>query len=236
MKHDWRWMLCLGALALVGAPHAGAAAPARVAMKGVHYVYLIRHGAYDPEPALGDLQGGALNALGRDQVRLAGRRLAKLPVRFDTLVTSPFRRARESAAEIGRCLHREAAVDPDLHECTPTADRADFMKNHGAADVAACDSTLALAWARWCVPSPEADRHDLLVCHANVIRWFVSRAVAGDPRRWPGFEIANASLTILAVHADGTVRLATYSDTGHLPLSRQTWTGAGAGWRSAGRK
>jgi hypothetical protein len=43
-------------------------------------------------------------------------------------------------------------------------------------------------------------------------------------------EIANASLTILAVRPDGTSRLVSFSDVGHLPVARQTWTGKGAGW------
>jgi serine/threonine-protein phosphatase PGAM5 len=80
------------------------------------------------------------------------------------------------------------------------------------------------------VPTPDADRHDILVCHGNVIRWFVSHALNGDPRRWPWMEIANGSLTILSVRPDGTARLVCFSDVGHLPLPKQTWSGKGAGW------
>jgi serine/threonine-protein phosphatase PGAM5 len=201
---------------------------------GTHYLYLVRHGIYDPDRGPGDPAGPGLNALGHEQAALIGARLAALPVRPTTLVASTLRRARETAEDIGRALGMTPALDSLLRECTPTSDRADYMKNHAAADVAACDSSLARAWAAYFVPTPGADRHDVLVCHANVIRWLASRVVAGDPVRWSTMEIANGSLTIVAVHADGTARLVMFSDVGHLPVAKQTWTGKGAGWGRAG--
>ena len=194
--------------ARAGAPSYGSA---------THYLYLVRHGIYDPDPDTGNPAGNGLNALGHEQARLVGARLAGLPIRPAALVSSPLRRARETAEDIGRALGMTPTVDALLHECTPTSDRADFMKNHSTGDIAACDSSLALAWARYLVPTPETDRHDILVCHANVIRWFVSRVVGGDPAHWSALEIANGSITIIAVHADGTARLVIFSDVGHLP-------------------
>ena len=120
-------------------------------------------------------------------------------------------------------------ADTLFHECNPASDRADYMKHHAADEMAACDSNLSRAWSRYMVPSPDADRHDILVCHGNVIRWFVSRAVGGEPRRWASMEIGNGSITILAVRPDGTIRLVCFSDVGHLPLATQTWSGKGWG-------
>ena len=200
---------------------------------GTHYLYLVRHGSYDPAPDAGDPAGNGLNALGHEQAALVGARLAALPIRPAALVSSPLRRARETAEDIGRALGMTPALDSLLRECTPTSDRADYMKNHSPGDVAACDSGLARAWARFAVPTPDGDRHDVLVCHANVIRWFVSRVVGGDPVHWSTMEIANGSLTIVAVPADGAARLVMFSDVGHLPLAKQTWTGKGAGWGGA---
>ena len=37
----------------------------------------------------------------------------------------------------------------------------------------------------------------------------------------------------IAVRADGSTRLLMYSDVGHLPAQKQTWTGQGAGWANA---
>ena len=199
---------------------------------GIHYVYLIRHGIYDPDPDRNadDVVTNGLNALGHEQARLIGARLAALPVPPASLVSSNYRRARETAEDIGQLLGKEPVLDTLLHECSPASDRADYMKDHSPGEIAACDSNLARAWAKYIVPSPDADRRDVLVCHGNVIRWFVSRALTGDPRHWSGMEIANASLTILAVRPDGTTRLVCFSDVGHVPVPKQTWTGKGAGW------
>lgn len=73
--------------------------------------------------------------------------------------------------------------------------------------------------------------HDVLVCHGNVIRWFVSRVLSGNGRLWRGMAIANASIAVIAVRADGSTRVAAFSDTGHIPADKQTWTGDGAGWQ-----
>ena len=123
------------------------------------------------------------------------------------------------------------AADSLIHECTPASARADLMRSHSPESVALCDSNLTAAWARYMRPTPEADTHDVLVCHGNVIRWMVSRALVGDAMHWPRMEIGNGSLTVLAVRPDGSVRLVTFSDVGHLPAEVQTWTGKGAGWK-----
>lgn len=228
------WLL----LAAVSAPALAAATPPGGTGKGVHYLYLIRHGDYDREadPDADDVTHNGLNEIGRLQARRVGARLAALPRRPHALITSPFRRARETAAEISAALGMPATVDTLLHECTPRAERADYMKNHTPEDIAACDSNLAAAWRVYAVASPDSDRRDVLVCHGNVIRWMVARALCGDPRGWPRMDIANASITVLAVRADGSVRLVCFSDSGHLAVEEQTWAGPGPGWGSARRR
>lgn len=221
-------------LALV-APGAQAADSPRPA-RGIHYLYLIRHGIYDRDSLADDRTGNGLNAMGREQATLVGARLAALPVKFHALVCSDFARARQTAEVMELSLGMVPTVDSLLHECTPTSDRADYMRNHADAEIALCDSNLASAWGRYMRPTPEADTHDVLVCHGNVIRWLVSRALGPDTRRWWQMEIGNASLTMIAVRPDGTTRLVMFSDAGHIPLDKQTWTGQGAGWGRVGGK
>ena len=197
----------------------------------VRYVYLIRHGDYDRDDAADDRVANGLNGLGHEQSRLLGARLAGLPVKINTLVSSNYTRARDTAAEISSILGIPVVEDSLLHECTPSSDRADFMRSHKADEVAACDANLQAAWTRYMRPSPDADSHNVLVCHGNVIRWFVSRALSMDTKHWGAMDIGNGSLTVLAVRADGSTRLVLYSDVGHLPVAKQTWTGHGAGWK-----
>jgi len=225
MKRWIGWMIVLLAAAAIGRAAAAPVAP------GVRYLYLVRHGAYDRDEHADDLTANGLNARGREQARLIGARLARLPVRIESLVSSDYTRARETADVVGRALRMAPARDSMLRECTPSAERASLMKSEKPEDVARCDAQLAAAWARYARPSPAADAHDVLVCHGNVIRWFASRALGADPRRWSRMDIANASLTVIAVRADSSIRLVSFSDVGHLPPARQTWTGSGAGWR-----
>lgn len=198
---------------------------------GVHYVYLIRHGMYDYDSTVtDDALGNGLNALGHEQARLIGARLAALPVQPHRLVSSTYLRAVQTADDMGAIMKRTPERDSLLHECTPTSDRPDYMKNHTADEIAACDANLNAAWAKYLVPTPDADTHDVLVCHGNVIRWMVSKALLNDTAHWTHMDIGNGSLTVLAVRPDGVTRLVMYSDVGHIPLAKQTWTGKGAGW------
>ena len=43
----------------------------------------------------------------------------------------------------------------------------------------------------------------MLVCHGNVIRYFVARALQLDPEIWLRMAVNNASYTVLDVHSDG---------------------------------
>jgi len=203
---------------------------------GVHYLYLIRHGDYDYVRGADPVDSLGLNNLGREQARRIGERLASLPRKPHALVVSPYRRARETAAMIAPMLGFTPVVDTLIHECTPTSEREDIMRGESAEEIAACDSNLVAAWRKYAVASPDSDRRDVLVCHGNVIRWMVARALNDDPRNWLRMDIGNASITVIAVRADGTLKVASFSDTGHIPVDLQTWTGRGAGWGDAKRR
>ncbi len=217
----------VGATLLAGAARAAEPAPAP---RGVRFVYLIRHGMYDRVDSLDDRTANGLNALGHEQARLLARRLAALPVRAHFLVSSDFTRARETADEIGAVLGIHAARDTLLEECTPRSIRAAAPGDADSTEAVACEARLEAAWGKYFRPSPDADEQDLVVCHGNVIRWFVCRALGADPRRWITMDLANASLTVVAVRPDGSARLVLYGDVGHLPVSKQTWLGRGPGW------
>ncbi len=198
---------------------------------GVRYVYLIRHAIYDLDTTVvDDRLGNGLNALGHEQAHLVGKRLAALPIRFSSFVSSDYLRAKQTAEDIAAELSMAPVLDSLIHECTPTSNRPDYMRNHTGEEIALCDSNLAAAWARYARPSPAGDRHDLLVAHGNVIRWIVAQALGMGAERWPVFEIGNGSITVISVRADGSTRLVLFSDVGHLPVEKQTWTGRGAGW------
>jgi hypothetical protein len=68
-----------------------------------------------------------------------------------------------------------------------------------------------------------------LVCHGNVIRWLVAKALGMDQKTWTKMDIANASLTVINIRADGSTHLAMFNDVGHSPVEKQSWAGVGGG-------
>jgi serine/threonine-protein phosphatase PGAM5 len=221
-------IMTLAALAVLSTTNTEAADPAP-GPEGIRFVYLIRHGAYDRVDT-DDLVANGLNALGREQSRLLGTRLAGLPVKPRLLVTSHLTRARETGDVIGSILSIRPEQDTLLAECTPPSSRPGLDEKQDPKEMAACLTNLEAAWAKYFRGSPEHDTHDILICHGNVIRWFVNRALANDVRHWTSLDIGNASLTVIAVRPDGTTRLVMFSDVGHLPVEKQTWAGRGVGW------
>jgi len=230
-----RWALHVAVLCgLLAARSAGAqnmGAPRDTVNTGLRFVYLIRHGWYDGSDPRDERIGKGLDSLGRGQAQLLADRLLHMPVTFTSLVSSTFTRARETADIVGQTLRMSAVRDSGLSECTPPSIRADYGRNLAPGEMDSCQSKLERSYARYVCPAGSpADQRDLLVCHGNVIRWFVSKALGLDTHVWPNFDIGNCSITTLVVRPDGSVHLASFSDTGHLPVSAQTWTGRGAGW------
>lgn len=186
-------------------------------------LYLIRHGFYDYHDERDPEVGKALLPLGIAQARLVGSRLRSLPVDFSALYSSTFTRARETAFVIGQEFETlEVIESPLLSECTPATWREDIMAECDSAEVAACEEQLEAAFARFFVPSEDGPRHEILACHGNVIRYFVTRVLGVDTMSWLRMSIGNCSLTIVRVNADGTMKLLAYGDVGHIPPNLQT--------------
>lgn len=195
---------------------------------GVRTVYLIRHGDYDIEDEKDPFVGKALVPLGVAQARLVGARLRGMPIEFSSLTSSTMTRARQTAQVIGEEFPElELQTSGLISECTPPTWRMDIMEDESEESLASCVRQLEEAFPVVFAPSPEADRHDIVVCHGNVIRYFVTRALKVDTEAWLGMSIANCSLTVITVEADGSMKLLSYSDSGHIPPNLTTRTAPG---------
>jgi serine/threonine-protein phosphatase PGAM5 len=75
-------------------------------------------------------------------------------------------------------------------------------------------------------PIPPTVRHEyeIIVCHANVIRYFVCRALQIPPEAWLRFCIFNCSLTYLTIRPTGTVSCRMIGDIGHLDYELSTFS------------
>jgi serine/threonine-protein phosphatase PGAM5 len=78
-------------------------------------------------------------------------------------------------------------------------------------------------------PLPEAnpdEKHEfeVIVCHANVIRYWMCRALQLPPETWLRFCPFNCSLTYLTIRPTGTVSCRMLGDIGHLPYDMSTFS------------
>lgn len=193
----------------------------------VRNLFLVRHGEYVREEACDEEVGCGLDALGREQARLVAVRLDGMPLTFTSLQSSPMTRARETAAIVaGHFPELAHRIEGDIRECTPPTRRQDIMADLEPGEAEACEAQLAAAAARLLVPATAgADENDIVICHGNVIRWLVCRALEVDPQAWLGMSIANCSLTVIQVKADGSCKLVSFADSGHIPWSQTTYPG-----------
>lgn len=220
-----RFLLAIVLLATV-ATAALAVLPTRD--EPVRTLWLIRHGEY--EHGVDTPDEGALVALGRQQARLLAARLDGYPVEFTSLQSSSMTRARGTAAILAPHFPQlEHVAHADIRECTPTTTRQDIMDDLDPGEAKACEEALEQAWARLFVPAGAGgDEHDIVVCHGNVIRWFMARAVQNQEIHWLNASIANCSITLIQVRADGSTKLISFADSGHLPWGMTTYPGVEA--------
>jgi serine/threonine-protein phosphatase PGAM5 len=224
----WLTAPIIGCLLSWSAPSVGQSANHAVAESFVRTIFLVRHGAYDASGKVDSPDGPGLLPLGIAQARLVGARLRGLPGTITALTTSTMTRARDTAAVISESLPTIAVQETSLlRECTPPARDDDRKEDENTErEQQACKATLDEAFAQYFIPARGQERHDVLVCHGNVIRYFVMKALGVDTKAWPGMSIAHASLTAIQVMPKGTFRVLSVGDVGHISPSLQSGTTA----------
>lgn len=186
-------------------------------------IVLVRHGDYLPDPAADPKLGPHLAPIGVAQAHLVGARLAGLPTRFDAMLVSPVQRARDTAAIIaGDFPGRHFEVVDDLAECTPPARRTEATRGERPTDLAACKRQLDRLFTHYFRPATGHAQTVLMVCHGNVIRNMVVRALGVDSKAWLEMSVGNASITRILVEADGRFKVISVGDVGHLPPGLRT--------------
>lgn len=185
-------------------------------------IVLVRHGHYDADPKADARLGPGLSPIGVAQARLAGARLrGEAP--FDTVLVSPMQRARDTAASIGQEMpEARFAIVEDLRECTPPTRRTEITAEETPEALAACKAQLDRVFARYFRPADGSDRRRLLVCHGNVIRYLVTRALGVDGTAWLEMSVGHASFTRIRVEADGRYKVIAVGDVGHLAPTLRT--------------
>ncbi len=181
-------------------------------------ILLVRHGHYAADPNADARLGPSLSALGVAQARLVGARLAGLPYQFDAVWVSPLTRAQETARVISEDLGGAALTDlAELEECTPPTHRKEITASVKPEDLSACAAQLDTLFSAHFKPASGQGRHELMVCHGNVIRYLITKALGVDNEAWLEMSVGHSSISQIRIEADGSFKLISAGDVGHLP-------------------
>jgi broad specificity phosphatase PhoE len=184
----------------------------------VRTILLIRHGQYhlDQEHP----RYGLLTPLGQRQGRLLARRLALCSL--DAVHSSTAPRAIETAQQIRQQLravpHRATRL---LLEGLPTAQPGFTAEQRGR--VPAHRARMDRVFIRYFRPTRGRDRVEALICHGNIIRYLLRKALGDSAYKWTRFEASHCGISSVVIVADGTIRIAGVNDVGHLSRKLQTF-------------
>ena len=144
------------------------------------HLFLVRHGQYFTEKMLE--QDRKLTELGREQLDITGARLRELGSCFDRMVASTMTRAQESASIVHKhfpelsvecepLLEEGAPVKPEppVENWSPT--EAQFREDGERIEAA------FKKYFHRASPEMTKDSYEIVVCHGNVIRYCVCRAL-----------------------------------------------------------
>jgi serine/threonine-protein phosphatase PGAM5 len=198
-----------------------------LSQSGSRTIYLIRHGEYNSEDERDPYVGKELVPLGIAQTRLLSSRLKSMGIEFNSLTSSTMTRARQTAMIINEDFPELVLQQSKLiRECTPPTWREDIMADETKTDLNECVENLETAFKEFFIPPPdEGNKHDIIVCHGNVIRYFVTKVLNVDTMAWLQMTIGNSSLTKVNIKPDGSMKLVSFNDLGHIPPNLQTLTG-----------
>jgi len=194
----------------------------------VRTIYLVRHGQYEAYPENGDALGGGLTILGQEQTRLTANALAQVPI--SGVYCSTLRRAFETAAMIaGKFSGMSIQSLRELWEIVPSIpprESAYFALHFPnlTADIIANDrQTADQAFDRLFCPAENQDEHVVVVCHGNLIRYYVCRVLDVPVETWANMETCNCGISRCTIESDGRKMLISMNDVGHLPLDMRTF-------------
>ncbi|MDF2694991.1 MAG: putative phosphoglycerate mutase [Labilithrix sp.] len=183
---------------------------------------LVRHGQYGLETS------GKLTDLGREQARVTGDwLLGHLDGQnIDALWSSTLPRARETANLIAQSLQRGQSLGRSSKVRSVSVLREGMYSKVKGYEVPASErqedrERADAAYGRFFRTS-RTDRLEIVVCHGNLIRYLVCRAIDVSVARWTRMNSNHCSLTRILIRDTGAVRVVSYNETAHLPAKLVT--------------
>ncbi|MEL6271066.1 MAG: histidine phosphatase family protein [Chloroflexota bacterium] len=185
-------------------------------------VTLIRHGQYDTKAEIAG--GGDLLPTGWEQTEYLAQALYNEGT-ATAIYTSTMRRALTTAHLVasnfpGVPFKKDKLLMEALFHIPRGAENSFKKVKTGA--IAQHRVRVAYAYRKYTAPAHRDDEHDILVCHGNIIRYFLVRAKRASIDTWADTEIYHASITRLKVDEEGIVSVAYQNNVNHLPPNLRT--------------
>lgn len=198
----------------------------RATPKVSRHIILIRHGQYNMKGETDDER--YLTKLGRSQAAYTGKRLQALGFPYTSMVKSTMTRAQETGSIISASLENIPVSDCNLiREGAPIPPEPPVghwkpEKQQFYQDGARIEAGFREYFYRADV-SQEKETFTIIVCHANVIRYFVCRALQFPAEAWLRISLNHGSITWLTITPKGRVILRALGDSGHIPVDAITY-------------
>ena len=184
---------------------------------------LVRHGQYHKAS---EVELERLTDLGRKQAKLVGKRLKE--VKIDRIEHSTMPRAIETALLIKKELGYAKLLNScaDLCECVPDFPK-ELRKKYHFNDVKKLKSDKAQADRafRKYFTRPHKNSTEVLVCHGNIIRYLICKALGVDTINWAKFDIQQCGISIVEIdtESDHKFKVLGHNDIGHIPYPQRTY-------------
>lgn len=184
-------------------------------------LYLIRNGEYNT--AHTDRDGNApLTETGAQQSTRTGRALRDLPIQ--QIFTSPHQQTYETAEIIAQAFGDIGLYENDelkqYNDVSRTfANREALMR---AMEENTHEQQIEQAFQRFFRPAVDADVHQAIVCHANIIIDLICRATNVNPDMWSHMLINNCAINIISIEDADNMQLVAFNDIRHLPENMRT--------------
>lgn len=181
------------------------------------FLHFIRHGQYEVTE---DLPEGKLTELGVRQSRHVANHLRDHDIEPAAIWCSTMSRAEETAAII--CEEAFPNLEPQR---TPMLREKLFpghpMSERAPDKLVPEDDLLDQIFERWVRPS-RSTRHELVVCHGNLIRAIAMKVLGADIELWHRPHLYHCSTTEVVVYDHDRYRLAHLNSYGYIPAEDVT--------------
>lgn len=194
--------------------------------RATRHLFLIRHGQYEVKASEPELR--VLTQLGREQAKMTGIRLNELAKKIDftKIHKSTMIRAVQTADIIKDQLDKDlpVSIDPLLCEGAPIPPEPPV--GHWKPELYQFfedGSRIEAAYRKYfhrAPPEQLEDSYEIVVCHANVIRYFFCRALQFPAEAWLRFDLAHGSITHIHIRPDGRVGCRALGESGFLPVNK----------------